>query len=725
MTIGLTDEQVELHQLVQSFVSKQITEDVLRTAIDAESETLPEHWSNLAEMGLLAVHLDEEADGSGLGIAELAVVTEALGYGLVPGPFVPTVQASAILARAGHREHLRGLGDGSLIGAVAITPVKATPTGDGGYQLSGENLVVMSGHLADVLVLPVMHDGGINWVVLTGDQFTATQVNSHDLTRRTATVEVNTTVAAAAVLDIDFMLPWDVVSALYAAEASGIADWATRTATEYAKVREQFGRPIGQFQGVKHRVAWMLAHGEAARACAWDAANAIDDAPDEIGLAVSVAAATSVQAGFTNSKDLIQTLGGIGFTWEHLAGFYLRRAHTLRLTLGSEAHYQQRVARLVLSGVRRTLGVELPEEAEQIRAEIRAELEPAKAMDAGEQRRYLAEKGYTLPHLPQPWGKGASGLTQLVISEEIANAGVTPVDMVIGTWVVPSLIHWGTDAHREKFVPISLNGEISWCQLFSEPGAGSDLASIRTRAEKVEGGWKVNGQKVWTSMHIPPDYGILLARTDPDVPKHKGLSYFIVDMKSPGITIRPLRELTGEAMFNEVFLDDLFIPDDMIVGGPGDGWKVAITTLANERVGMSQLSSMGDGLEMLADLAQGKDDLETLTKIGSLVCESQSGRLLSLRETIRSISGAQPGPGSSVAKLFSGGHAQRVWETVVEMQGQRALIRPDEDDKERDPMWYFLNTRCLTIAGGTTDVQLNIIGERILGLPRDPEPTKK
>ncbi|NLT30727.1 MAG: acyl-CoA/acyl-ACP dehydrogenase, partial [Propionibacterium sp.] len=409
MTMGLTDEQLDLHRTVQSFVSKQISEDVLRVAIDAESEQLPAHWSALAEMGLLAVHLDEDADGAGLGMAELAVVTEALGYGLVPGPFVPTVQASAILAAAGHREYLKGLGDGSLVGAVGVGPISGTATGDGGLSVTGDDLVIMSAHLAQVLVLPVMVDSGITWVVLDGDQFTATEVPSHDLTRRTAVVSVNATVAAGNVLDIDFMLPWDYVTTVYAAEASGIADWATRTATEYAKVREQFGRPIGQFQGVKHRVAWMLAHAEAARACAWDAANALDDAPGEVGLAASVAGATSVEAGLSNAKDLIQTLGGIGFTWEHLAGFYLRRAHTLRLTLGSEAHYQQRVARTVLGGVRRALGVELPEEAEAIRADIRAELEPATSMDTAAQRQYLAEKGYTLPHLPEPWGKGAGG----------------------------------------------------------------------------------------------------------------------------------------------------------------------------------------------------------------------------------------------------------------------------------------------------------------------------
>ncbi|MGW2313367.1 acyl-CoA dehydrogenase family protein, partial [Actinomadura luteofluorescens] len=435
--------------------------------------------------------------------------------------------------------------------------------------------------------------------------------------------------------------------------------------------------------------------------------------------AAAVAGATSVQAAFQTAKDCVQTLGGIGFTWEHDASLYLRRAQTLRVLLGSTASWRRRVARLTLDGVRRELRVELPPEAERIRVEVRAELEPAKALDGKERLGYLADRGYTSPHLPEPWGKGADAVSQLVIAEEMRSAGLRAHDMIIGNWVVPTLIAHGSAAQHERFLPASLRGDIRWCQLFSEPGAGSDLAALGTRAEKVEGGWKITGQKVWTSMAREADWGILLARTDPSVPKHKGLSYFLLDMGSPGIDIRPLRELTGDTLFNEVFLDGVFIPDDLLVAAPGDGWKLALTTLANERVSLSNDSSLGSGGEALLKLATDADD-ERLTTLGGILCDAQSSSLFGLRTTLRSLAGGQPGAESSIGKLIGVEHIQQVWETAVDWIGPEALTGEGRGGMD-DPTWMFLNSRNMSIAGGTTDVQLNIIGERLLGLPRDPQ----
>jgi alkylation response protein AidB-like acyl-CoA dehydrogenase len=289
--------------------------------------------------------------------------------------------------------------------------------------------------------------------------------------------------------------------------------------------------------------------------------------------------------------------------------------------------------------------------------------------------------------------------------------------MIIGNWVVPTLIAHGSPAQHERFLPGSLRGDIRWCQLFSEPGAGSDLASLTTRAEKVDGGWKITGQKVWTSMAREADWGILLARTDPSVPKHKGLSYFLLDMKSAGIDIRPLRELTGDTLFNEVFLDGVFIPDDLLVSTPGCGWTLARTTLANERVSLSNDSSLGSGGEALLKLATDADD-ERLTTLGGILCDAQSSSLFGLRTTLRSLAGGQPGAESSIGKLIGVEHLQQVWETAVDWIGADALTGEGPGGMQ-DPTWMFLNSRNMSIAGGTTDVQLNIIGERILGLPRD------
>jgi len=300
-------------------------------------------------------------------------------------------------------------------------------------------------------------------------------------------------------------------------------------------------------------------------------------------------------------------------------------------------------------------------------------------------------------------------------------ADLEPHDMIIGNWVVPTLIEHGSAEQMRRFLPPTLRGDILWCQLFSEPGSGSDLAGLSTKATKVDGGWRLQGQKVWTSMARVADWGICLARTDTAVPKHKGLSYFLIDIRnSPGLDIRPLREITGDALFNEVFLDDVFVPDDNLVGRPGEGWQLARTTLSNERIALAGDSMLGDGgealLELAAALPGGPDD-EQLAVLGKVLCDAQSGGLMGLRTTLRSITGAQPGAESSIAKLLGVEHTQQVWEVAMDWSGPGALL--DEQDRST-PTHAFLNAQSLSIAGGTTNVQLNIIGERILGLPRDP-----
>ncbi|MGH3438673.1 MAG: acyl-CoA dehydrogenase [Sciscionella sp.] len=729
MTIGLTQEHRDLRDSVRALVGRHVTAEVVRQAVDAKAAVLPAFWPRLAEQGLLGLHLPEDAGGAGYGLLELAVVTEELGHGMVPGPFLPTTLAATILHRGGHTRLLPELAEGATIGAVALRPgsLRLARTG-GELRVTGEPEPVPGGPLAGIFVLPARDGEDTRWVVLPREALEVTELPSHDLTRRLARVRADgVTVPSGDVLAIDGELPLELAATLFAAEASGLADWATATAAEYARTRQQFGRPIGQFQGVKHRCARMLARAEQARVCAWDAARAVEAGastePGEAALAVAVAGATAVEAGFSCAKDCIQTLGGIGFTWEHDANLYLRRAHTLRLLLGSTARWRRRVAELTLAGARRELGVDLPQEATGIRERVRAELAPAAQRSGAERDAYLAWHGYTAPHLPAPWGKGAGAVEQVVIAEELSAAGLTAPDMVIGAWVVPTLVAHGSQPQQDRFLPATLRGETVWCQLFSEPGAGSDLAGLSTRAEKVDGGWKVSGQKVWTSMAREAHYGILLARTDPAAPKHKGLSYFLLDMSAPGIDIRPLRELTGDALFNEVFLDGVFVPDEMLVAEPGDGWKLARTTLANERVSLSHGSSLGSGGEKLLAIArngQSTMDDERLAVLGGILCDAQSGGLFGLRTTLRSLSGQQPGAESSIAKLVGVEHSQQVWEAAVEWLGVEAL---HGNPSRGDPMWTFLNTRCLSIAGGTTDVQLNIIGERLLGLPRDPAPS--
>jgi alkylation response protein AidB-like acyl-CoA dehydrogenase len=397
---------------------------------------------------------------------------------------------------------------------------------------------------------------------------------------------------------------------------------------------------------------------------------------------------------------------------------------TLQLVAGGDVGaLEHGVAAAAVDGARRNLSADLPAEADALRDDVRAMV--AEVARADDQRRALAEAGLIMPHWPAPWGRGASPLEQLVIDEELAAAGVVRPHLAVGAWALPTLIAHGTEAQQERWVRPTLLGRLSWCQLFSEPGAGSDLASLSTRAERVEGGWVLNGQKVWTSLAQTADFGICLARSDSDATKHAGITYFIVDMHTEGIDIRPLRELTGAAMFNEVFMTDVFVPDDAVVGQPGDGWRIGRTTLANERVSMSSGASFGNGVEsLIRTVARRAERGEPFPpslegRLGHLIAEAQSVALLGHRATLRTLSGVDPGSASSVRKLLGVEHEQRVQEMGMALYGADGAVHDGKAQRWEDG---FLSTRCLTIAGGTSEVQRNVIAERILGQPRDPEP---
>jgi alkylation response protein AidB-like acyl-CoA dehydrogenase len=515
----------------------------------------------------------------------------------------------------------------------------------------------------------------------------------------------------------------DLLVALVVAELAGVTGWCLTTAVDYAKVREQFGRQIGSFQAVKHICAWMLCRTELIRSVAADAAAAVDSGGAELPIAAAIAAAISLDAAVDTAKDCIQVLGGIGFTWEHDAHLYLRRATALRQLLGGASYWRARVTELTRAGKRRTTGADRvfadaalaggETDTEVATDELAAEVARIAALPAARQRGALADAGLIMPHWPQPFGRGADPMTGLVISEELRRAGLTVPDLTIGGWAIPTLLQHGTPEQIERFAWPTLHGEVVWCQLFSEPGAGSDLAALRTTAERTEGGWVLNGQKVWTSLAKEANWAICLARTDASAPKHKGISYFLVDMRSAGIDIRPLVQITGEARFSEVFLDGVFVPDDCVVGALGNGWKIARSTLSAERVAMSG-NGIGPALEeLIAKLpATGRGSELLNDRLGGFVADAIAGLLLEQRAAVRILAGADPGAQSSVRKLVGVRHRQAVAEFAVEVAGP-AGARTTEDTSE------FLLTRCLSIAGGTEQILLTVAAERILGLPRD------
>ncbi|MGW2440161.1 acyl-CoA dehydrogenase [Streptomyces goshikiensis] len=710
MGIGITQEQRELADAVRGWLARTVPPEEVRKLLDAppRTGTRPAYWDALTASGLLTPHLD------GGTLLDLAVVVEEAARAALPGGYLPSALASVLLDRAGAPPL-----DGRTA-AVALGPggMTAVAVEGGGHLLDGAAPPVLCAGEADLVLLAAEAAHGTRWFAVDAAALDIRTHESADPTRPTAEVRARgVTVAPGRLLALDAALVRDLACALFAADACGTAARALHTAAEHAKVREQFGRPIGRFQGVKHLCADMLVRLEQARALAWDAANGMDETADVRSLVAALAAGTALDAAYSCAKDCIQILGGIGFTWEHDAHILLRRALVARQLLGPGDGHRLRAVRLAAAGARRELRLELPAHAETHRAEARAAAEDARGLDPAAARRILAPTGYAAPYLPPPYGLGAGPAEQLVIQQELRAAGVRIADLGIATWVIPSLLAYGTPAQQEAYVLPTLRGELTWCQLFSEPDAGSDLASLRTRAERTEeGGWLVNGQKVWTSSAHNADFGILLARTDPAAPKHKGLGYFVVDMKrTPGIDIRPLKEITGEALFNEVYFDDVPLPADALVGAADGGWQVARNTLGNERVHMADQMTFDTGLEALIARSAGLDGAGR-ARIGALAAEAHALACIGLRTTLSQVSGLEPGAGASVRKLVQTPHQQRTAELALELLGPAGAVREGAGERAVHGM---LMSRCLTIAGGTTQVQLNVVAERILGLPRD------
>ena len=754
MAIGIQDEHEELRTAVQGWAEARDVAGAMRAALEADTDAVPGYWADLAGQGLLAIHLAEEFGGQGAGLIELAVVAEELGRAAAVGPWDTTAIVAGIVAAAGSgslaKGVLPGLADGSLSATLSIpiaapdgSPMAASGlTGvrdaDGSIVVSGSLRPLLHGsivtHGLAAAVVGGDPAGETVWVLLErADAADVIALPSFDLTRPCATwVFDGARVPAERVLDgATTGMVRDLALVVLSAEAVGGARWCLDSAAEHARTREQFGRPIGQFQGIKHRLANMLVSVEQAVAATWDAALVLGaefgatsgDETDQGSLAVQLAAALALDGYVEAAKGAIQVLGGMGFTWEHDAHVHLRRATTLRQLVGGTAPLRAESARLALAGWRRRLTVDLPPEAEAMRADLGAVVARIAAIeDPAVRHRALADEGLLAPHWPAPWGRDAGAVEQLVIDQVCAEADLKRPNLAVAAWALPTIMAHGTAEQTERWVGPTLRGEYIWCQLFSEPGAGSDLAALSTRATRVDGGWSLTGQKVWTSVAQRAHWGICLARTNPDVPKHRGITYFLVDMKSAGIDIRPLREITGDALFNEVFFDDCFVPDECVVGEVDGGWKLARTTLANERVSLSSDSAFGGALEgvlhrVAADSAL--QDPVTLDRLGYLLAEAQSLAQLGMRATLRSVGGLQPGSESSVRKLLGAEFDQRVHEFGLDICGpDGALMQGDAAASA----YGVLQSKCMTIAGGTSEVQRNVIGERLLGLPRDPEP---
>ncbi|MBO0680014.1 acyl-CoA dehydrogenase [Mycolicibacterium sp. S2-37] len=736
MPIALTPEQDQLANAVAGFAARHAPVDKTRAAAEAlAAGELPQWWNEFTANGFHAVHLSEDVGGQGGDLTDAACVVEAASRALLPGPLLATMTAGAVAALA-----VDASADALLSALAAGEPAAvvgghftAVPADDG-WHVSGASEAAQAVGAAKRILLRVNDSDVVRWLAVDTAPDTATVEarTGTDLTVDTGvlTLTQHPVPADAELRGVDDARARYVIAGLTAAATAGTLQWCVGAVTDHLRTREQFGRPIGAFQALQHRAAQLLISSELATAAAWDAVRAGTEPIEQHGIAACGAVLMAVAPAPDLVLDTLTMFGAIGFTWEHDLHLYWRRATALAAALGPITGWSRRLGELTRDGTVRDMSVDLGDAEAAFRREVGEILDraarlrndgPGKQGDydhfaTGPQRTLIAESGLLAPHWPAPWGRDASPLQQLIIDEEFTRRpDLVRPSLGIPEWILPTIISAGTPEVQERFLPPTLRGELAWCQLFSEPGAGSDLASLTTRATRVDGGWRINGHKIWTSSAHRSDYGALLARTDPDAPKHRGIGYFIVDMSAEGLEVQPIRQATGDAEFNEVFLDDVFVPDELLLGEPTGGWGLAIATMAQERVAIGNYVHI-DRAGALRTLATdpGPEQQAALQALGEIDAHVCAIKALGVRETLRLLDGQSAGPASSIAKVATAAMLRRTFTATLAVAGGLALIQ----DSEPAVVQPYLHLPAELVGGGTMEIQLNIIAQMVMGLPR-------
>ncbi|HUR77687.1 MAG TPA: acyl-CoA dehydrogenase [Acidimicrobiales bacterium] len=715
MSIAITEDHKALADTVGDFLAKKGSLKAARALLDGAEEALPEFWNEIAELGWLGLHIPEKLGGSGYGLEELVVVAEEFGRALVPGPFIPTVIASAVINLAAQpavkKQFLPGLADGSLKAAVALGGDVKVKDG----KATGSAGVVLGAKFADVLV--VKSNTSII-IIQNNDPGVKVETPTNIDLSRTASRVTLTDVPATVVLRGAQKLT-DLARLIVAAEAVGVCRETTTMAAEYAKVRVQFGRVIATYQGVKHHCANMAVATELSTAAVWDAAIQAKDGGEEFSLAAAVAAGLAMPSSDLCVNLNQQVHGGIGFTWEHDAHLFMRRATALQAIVDADDALAT-VLDLTRKGVKLTRKIDLGKKGEDLRGEVLAFIETVKGLEGDALRDALVDSGYAVPHWPKPFGRNAGAVEQLVVEEEFRKAGIRKPQYGITGWNILTLIQYATPDQIERWVKPALRQEVIWCQLFSEPDAGSDAAGVKTKATRVDGGWLVNGQKVWTSGAHLASFGFATVRTNPDVPKHDGITMMVIDMHGEGVEVRPLKQPTGGSDFNEVFFNDAFVPDDNVVGPVDGGWTVARATLGNESVSIGGGQGGGGmgGDALLPAFAANSERLPGgASRIGRYLATSEAMAALNMRSAHRAVQESGPGPEGAITKLVLSEQGHDAADMLRELAGEEAAFL---DGAGTVAGMLVLLHRAMSIAGGTSEIKRNQIGERILGLPRDP-----
>ena len=782
MPFAFSDEQEQLRDAVRRFLADRSPPAEVRRLMATEAGYDADQWYTLcSDLALAGVHVPEAYGGQGFTFAELAIVLEEMGRALFCAPyFSSTVLAATAILEAGSEQDKTELLPAIAAGERLATLAHTEPDGrwDLGHialaavdgQLTGVKSHVVDGCIADLLIVVAREADGRLALYATeasASGLSRRPLQTLDPTRKLARIEFNkvpgrligTAGAAGPALERTLQL----AAVALANEMVGGAQRLLESAVEYAKERVQFGRAVGSFQAVKHRCADLLLEVELAKSAAYQAANApASDLPALASLAKSTASDAYIRA----AKDCIQIHGGIGFTWDHDTHLWYKRAKSSEAFLGDAAFHRERLMQAwktpAPSAARQGVEARKPAsesvDATRTRRAVYAWLQAHWDPDKGlvEWRNELADSGWGMPTWPKEWfGRDLAQALQPVVDEEFARAQAVGVAKAgIRLLAAATLLEHGDDEQKSRYLRRILTGEDTWCQLFSEPGSGSDLAGATSRADFDGEKWIVNGQKVWTTSAHHADYGLLLARTDWDVAKHQGLTYFILDMRQPGVEVRPLKQMNGHASFNQVFFSDAKVPAENRVSAIGNGWQVAITTLAHERRGADRLWGQGRAQDLPGRIyaeeraeteialapykwypqRAGRVDLvveraNVTGRIEDPVVRQEMAKLLvmarSAEWTARRARAAQErgrpqGPEGSLGKLASSNVARQACHVHTLIAGADAMLSGDDGALDGLIAEILVSVPATSIAGGTDEIQRNIIAERVLGLPKEP-----
>lgn len=699
-------------------------------------------WVEFNELGWLILRLDEEIGGLGMGTRELCVISRRLGQEITPEPIVAAALAACAVPVERHERLFSG--EDIILPAFAAYDQQPPVLKDG--RLSGRVAPVPFGMAANAFL--VQTTTGAALVEADAAGLSRTERPSHDGGHFCALALEG---VEAQALDFDMARLREEAALTSASYLLGVAETALNITLEYLTQRVQFDKPIGAFQALQHRSVDMLLQLRLGQAALRTAIEVFirSDSPERAAQAVSLAKARALAASRFITQSAIQLHGGIGYTDEADISLYLRKCMAVAGTLGSESFHRNRALTLQMQGVlaeeepaisnapaTTTTAVDDLNELDNatFRAEVRQWIEANYPQDIRSPSlrlhlkdnwpwyKALSDKGWLCPSWPRQYGgMELSAEKQLIMIEEFERYGCARLNDHGMTMLGPLLIRYGSEEQKREYLPKILSGEHIWCQGYSEPGAGSDLAALRTRAVREGNEWVINGQKIWTTMASDANWIFLLARTNTEVAKQHGISFFLVPMNTPGVTVKPIISLEMHDDFCEVFFDDVRIPAENLVGEENKGWSMAKALLGFERVFIGSPRQADQAFTRLLELGAHcgiKDDPVFKENCSRFMLDLENHKSL-FAEFVQAISeGKGLGPEVSLLKISQSELFSRITEYMQEISNEQgSWIENLNEETKLNPSALFLQSRASTIYAGSSEIQRNIIAKAVLGLP--------